>query len=100
MGIEEPGTDPPALEITPTKRFRADLKKVDRRGKDLSKLRAVIASLSSGRRLDPKHRDHALQGAWSGWRECHIEFDWIFIDRVEGATLILGPTGTHSDLLD
>jgi mRNA interferase YafQ len=64
----------------------------------MEKLRAVIQRLCAHRRLDPKHRDHALGGQWKGWRDCHVEPDWILIYREEAGKLELGRTGTHSDL--
>jgi mRNA interferase YafQ len=30
--------------------------------------------------------------------DCHIEPDWVLIYKKEGDKLILGETGTHSDL--
>ena len=46
----------------------------------------------------PKLRDHALSGDWKGWRDCHVEPDWVLIYMQEAGRLILGRTGTHSDL--
>lgn len=48
--------------------------------------------------LPSKNRDHALCGNYSGYRECHIEPNWLLVYRQEGAELLLYRTGTHSDL--
>jgi mRNA interferase YafQ len=64
----------------------------------MEKIRAIIRSLRNRERLAPKHRDHALTGEWEGWRDCHIEPDWILIYMISVDTLRLGRTGTHSDL--
>ncbi|MGC8643877.1 MAG: type II toxin-antitoxin system YafQ family toxin [Isosphaeraceae bacterium] len=43
-------------------------------------------------------QDHFLAGDWKGWRDCHVEPDWVLIHKKEGGKLILGETGIHSDL--
>ena len=45
-------------------------------------------------------RDHGLTGNLSGFRDCHIEPDWILIYRIDGDELLLARTGTHADLFD
>ena len=37
-------------------------------------------------------------GEWQHHRDSHIEPDWILIYKIEGNTLYLDRTGTHSDL--
>lgn len=73
---------------------------MQKRGKDISKLEKVIDILSSGGIFPEKYLDHALSGNYSGYRECHIEPDWLLIYKIENATLtlILFRTGSHSDL--
>jgi mRNA interferase YafQ len=48
--------------------------------------------------LEARHREHALAGEWIGWRDCHVAPDWVLIYRTTETELILGRTGTHSDL--
>lgn len=81
-------------------RFKKDVQLALKRGKELDKLTAVIESLCSGHPLPGHYRDHPLSGEYSGFRDCHIEPDWILIYRIEGnqLQLILARTGTHSDL--
>ena len=64
----------------------------------MDKLRAVIESLCHHRPLDARHRDHGLSGNWKGWRDCHLEPDWVLIYKREAGNPILGRTGTHDDL--
>ena len=47
-----------------------------------------------------KNRDYALKGKWEGFRECHIQSDWLLIYLMEDdiLTLTLIDTGTHADL--
>ena len=76
---------------------------MEKRGKDSKKLGAVIALLRQDLPLPDKNRDHALSGNWAGFRDCHIEPDWLLIYKKakneQGTdTLFLEATGTHSDL--
>ena len=45
-------------------------------------------------------KDHELSGNWVGYRECHIQPDWLLIYYIENDVLVLtlARTGTHSDL--
>jgi mRNA interferase YafQ len=49
--------------------------------------------------LDEQFHDHKLKGEWSGYRECHVEPDWVLIYKVVGEEIVFTRTGTHSDLL-
>ncbi|WP_205622672.1 type II toxin-antitoxin system YafQ family toxin, partial [Haliea salexigens] len=42
--------------------------------------------------------DHPLRGDWKGYRDAHIEPDWLLLYRIEGDELHLARTGTHADL--
>jgi mRNA interferase YafQ len=66
----------------------------------MEKLRAVVETLCAHGPLDARHRDHAPSGDWKGWRDCHIEPDWLLIYREVAGKLELGRTGTHADLLE
>jgi mRNA interferase YafQ len=79
-------------------RFRRDIKLMERRGKDIEKIKAVMRSLVEERPLPPRNRDHALTGDHVGRRECHIEPDWLLIYKLEPNIIIFERTGTHSDL--
>lgn len=88
------------LEIITTKTFDKDYARMVRQGKKLDKIKKVIGYLKEGVKLDPKYRDHKLSGVYKGWRDCHIEPDWILIYRISSNLLILERTGSHSDLLN
>jgi mRNA interferase YafQ len=79
-------------------RFLRDIKRIKKRGMDLSKLRHVVTLLSEKQPLPIRYRDHALTGNWIGHRDCHIQPDWVLIYKITDDTLILERTGTHSDL--
>ncbi len=80
--------------------FKRDVKRSQKRGKDMERLRSLLVLLIEGEPLPERYRDHPLKGAWAGWRDAHIEPDWLLIYRVEGNELHLARTGTHSDLFD
>jgi mRNA interferase YafQ len=83
--------------VQPTS-FKKDIKRQKKRGKDLDKLKTLIELLVSESDLPESYRDHALSGNWIGWRDCHIEPDWILIYKLTPEALTLGRTGSHSDL--
>ena len=90
------------LSLKTTTKFRKDYKRMKKQGKDLSLLQKVINDLLAEKILSEKHRDHALTGNYVGFRECHIQPDWLLIYAVDHGQLILttSRTGTHSDLFD
>ncbi|MBQ9417908.1 MAG: type II toxin-antitoxin system YafQ family toxin [Bacteroidales bacterium] len=81
-------------------RFVKDLKLAKRRGFDLAQLKAVTDMLQDGIKLPANYRDHLLTGNYGGYRECHINPDWLLIySRKDTVRIIsLYRTGTHSDL--
>ena len=81
-----------------TRQFDNDLKRMQKRGKKLEKIKIIIRSLIEEESLDPIHRNHKLIGNWQGRRECHIESDWLLIYKKEEDRIIFERTGTHSDL--
>jgi mRNA interferase YafQ len=81
-----------------TRQFERDIKKAEKRGKSLEKLKIIARALIEGRRIDPLHRDHQLVGSYAGRRECHIEADWLLIYKIEKEWIIFERTGSHSDL--
>lgn len=78
--------------------FKRDVKRAEKQGKDLTKLRVLLASLIRQDPFSARHLDHPLRGIWKGYREAHIEPDWLLIYRVEGNELHLIRIGSHTDL--
>lgn len=83
-----------------TKQFAKDLKKMEKRGKALSKIKKAIKKLVNEERLEAKYKDHKLVGNYKGRRECHIESDWLLIYKLIDAEIIFERTGSHSDLFE
>jgi mRNA interferase YafQ len=78
--------------------YRRDLKRSEKRGKPMEKMRQVILLLLSAEPLPARYRDHTLSGDWVGHRECHVDPDWLLIYKVDTESLYLVRTGSHSDL--
>ena len=64
--------------------FKNDVKRLKKRGKDMSKLRVLLSLLIEERPIPQSYRDHPLRGDWAGFRDIHMEPDWILIYRVRG----------------
>ena len=86
------------LSIRQSSRFRRDIKRIKRQGKDTAQLEFIIKTLVVPEPLAEKYRDYALVGNWKGFRECHIQPDWLLIYRIEGDELQLARTGSHAEL--
>jgi mRNA interferase YafQ len=86
--------------VKATTRFKKSVKLMEKRGKSRAKLLEVVNKLAMGETLLPQNRDHALTGNLVGFRDCHIENDWVLIYKIQNDVLILtlADTGTHSDL--
>ncbi len=83
-----------------TSQFKKDVKRADKRGKDMAKLKAVLELLIEGEPLPEQLKDHPLRGNFAGSRDCHIEPDWVLIYTLseKDAHVCFERTGTHSDL--
>ena len=90
------------LTIKYTSRYAKDEKRAIKRGLPMHLLDQVLLTLCEQKPLAPRHRDHALTGDLAGFRECHIQPDWLLIYAINGENLILtaSRTGTHADLLE
>lgn len=88
------------LKIMPSSTFQKDLKRLKKRGYDLSLLKETVRAISEGETLPPEIKDHSLSGNFQGCRECHIAPDWLLIYEIVQDELLryLTRTGTHSDL--
>lgn len=85
-----------------TGKFKKSLKLAKKRGLDIGLMENVVDTLLQGLPLDEKYRDHELKGKYKGFRECHIQPDWLLIYLQENdiLTLALVDTGTHADLFN
>lgn len=87
-----------SYDLSPTSKFKKDLRRVTKQGVDPARIRKVIDILASGNQLPEKYCDHPLTGR-SG-RECHILPDLLLIYEVDTDlnSLFLARLGSHSEL--
>ena len=88
------------LKIVASNQFKKDLKLAVKRGLQINKLKKVIDTLARQEKLDRKYQDHELSGNYRGFRDCHIEPNWLLVYRtdMEVLELYLFRTGSHADL--
>jgi addiction module toxin, RelE/StbE family len=92
------------MKIRPTPQFSRDLKKILKKNYDKKKFEKVLKLITLGEKMILKraYRDHSLKGNWKGYRECHIDADWLLIYRIENeghvCELVLIRTGNHDQL--
>ena len=88
------------LEIKFTSKFKKDYKLIKKRGMNINLLKEIVNKLANNIPLEEKYKDHELMGNYKGFRECHIQPDWLLIYLIEDnkLTLTRSRTGTHSDL--
>lgn len=87
-------------DIVWTGKFKKDYRQAIKRHLDISLLDNIIRALSRGEILPAKNKDHALTGEWAGYRECHVQPDWLLVYCIEDDVLVLTltRTGTHGDI--
>lgn len=91
------------LDIVLTAKFRKDLQRIKKRGSkqyNSDLLWSTVRKIAQRETLDPSFRDHPLKGNYEGYRECHLNSDWLLVYKIknEQLVLVLSRTGTHSDL--
>ena len=88
------------LKVRYSARFKKDFNLVQKRGYGIGLFEEIVLILCNEKPLPPKNKNHALNGNYPRFRECHITPDWLLIYKVEKdiLTLSLTRTGTHSEL--
>jgi mRNA interferase YafQ len=87
-----------SLKVFYLNSFKKEIKKLKKRGKNLSKITIISSILIEGKKLPKKYKEHKLKGNYVGYWECHIEPDWLLIYKKTKKTIIFARTGSHSDL--
>ena len=77
--------------------FKRDVKQSQKRGKDMDKLKSLLNLLIKGDPLPTIYLDHPLKGEWKGFRDAHIEPDWLLIYKITANVVRFERTGRHSD---
>lgn len=83
-----------------TTQFKRDVKLAEKRGRNMTKLKAVMTKLVEEEPLDHKFKEHKLTGNYKNHWECHLEPDWLLIYRISSTEVVFVRTGTHSDLFN
>ena len=86
--------------IEETARFKRDFKWMLKQRRNIERLRRVVSLLADGEKLPAQYSDHILQGDYVGFRECHVEPDWLLVYKIQDdvLALTLQRTGSHSEL--
>ena len=63
------------------------------------KLKVLIELLLSDQLLPAKYKDHPLKHNWNGYRDAHVEPDWVLI-YAPSESVHFERTGTHEELFD
>jgi mRNA interferase YafQ len=80
--------------------FQRDVKRLEKRGKDLEKLKTLIKLLLAGGPLPPQYKDHPLKRNWAGYRDVHVDPDWVLIYSATVERVHFERTGTHEELFE
>ncbi|WP_404359407.1 type II toxin-antitoxin system YafQ family toxin [Methylotuvimicrobium sp. KM1] len=81
--------------------FKRDVKQSQKRGKDMSKLKTLLGLLIEAKPLPANLScPHPLKGDWKGFRDAHIEPDWLLIYKIIGDVVRFERTARHVDLFD
>jgi len=86
-------------EIAYSNQFYKDVKKMQKRRKEMDKLKTLMSLLMNDRLpLPAAYKDHPLQGNYRGYRDAHIEPDWLLVYKLTDELIRFERTGTHADL--
>ena len=84
-------------------KFKKNLKKSLKQGKDIKKLKVIVDKLANEEILDACYKNHKLVNDknYKDCYECHIEPDWLLIYKYVDNELILLliNIGSHSETL-
>lgn len=92
------------MKIEYSGQFKKDTKLAEKSNKDMEKLKTLLRLMIDGEffnniELQEEYCDHPLKGRWKGWRDAHIEPDWVLIYKYQvGKLLRFERTGSHSNL--
>jgi len=86
-----------------TSAFNRDVKKAEKKHRDISELKKVVRLLIEEQPIPRKHNDHQLSGDKAGLRELHISWkpDWLLLYEYspDGKEVIFLRCGSHDEIL-
>ena len=84
------------------KRFKKDIQRDKKSGKfnedDFNELKQVMTNLINEIELDKKYLDHKLIGDFKGFKECHLQPNWLLIYKIDGQYIKFARLGTHQQI--
>jgi len=88
------------LNVIQTPQFSRDVKKSNKKHRDIEALKEIIEKLVKKEPIPEKHKDHPLKGNFSGYRELHITWkpDFLLLYKINEDELILQRLGSHDEL--
>lgn len=92
------------MKIRRSQQFKRDFKKYKKKHYNMEKLLPILDFLvkKDSDTLRRIYKDHSLIGNWEGYRELHIEKDWLLIYSYEEDYLVLAliRMGSHDELFE
>ena len=81
-----------------SKQYKKSFAKLSKNDQNLTD--EIVYKRANGIKLEPKYKDHALSGAYEGFRDCHIKPDLLLIYKINknALELYLADLGSHSKL--
>ncbi len=83
--------------VVQTSGFKKELARAKKRGLSSEDFDEVVVMLKNDEPLPPKYKDHKLGGKFKGYRECHINPDWLLVYQKTARkplALAMGMNGT------
>jgi len=91
-------------EVDYTNKFKKQLKKISKQGKNIDELFCVVEKLANYESLESKYRNHNLinDKIYKDCSECHINPDWLLVYKYldNKLILLLVATGSHSEIFN
>ena len=85
-----------------TKSFKSDYKKLNKQ--EIEATDGIIKRLLAGEKPEAKYSDHALQGNYIGYRECHVRQDLLLVYKItiDGTVSVLTcfRISSHTNIFD
>ena len=86
------------MDYVLSKEYKRDLKKLPVEIQSGPEYAEGLYCLFNQKSLPERYKDHALQGNWQGFRDCHIKNDLILIYKIEADTLYFARLNSHSEV--
>jgi mRNA interferase YafQ len=88
--------------LTPKRsnKFKQDVELAKKRHCPMDKLQTILNILKNEIPIPESYNDHPLKGKWAGYRDLHLQPDWVLIYKVKDGCLFLARTGRHVDIFD